>query len=78
MSDREKLLEWINQYCNRKDLTDEGAISLILDKLETQAQQEGIASESLGDYSVSFIQGQTGESNIAFRMLKSYKRQRIV
>ena len=46
MSDREKLLEWINQYCNRKDLTDEGAISLILDKLETQAQQEDIASES--------------------------------
>ena len=78
MSDREKLLEWINQYCNRSDLTDEGAISLILDKLETHAQQEGIASESLGDYSVSFMQGQMDEGNIAFRMLKSYKRQRIV
>lgn len=58
MERREKLLEWAKLYCNNPNLKDEGAFSIVLDKLEEYEKKDlSVKSESISRYSASYTDG---------------------
>ena len=72
---RANLLEWAKKYCNNPSLTDSGDFAMVLDKMEKVLESSGVASESLGDYSVTF------DKNSALGMkqlLSPYKRLKML
>lgn len=54
MIDRASLLAWSKKYCNNPDLVDADDFSIVLDRLSVIFSNSGVASQGLGDYSVSF------------------------
>ena len=70
---RSQILEWAKLYCNNPTLTDSGAFSYVLDKLEEAMTRLDITSESIADMSQSFgnIEGLNTKSLMApFRKYK--------
>ncbi len=80
---RENLLEWVRDYCNDPNLNDEGAIAIFLDRAEAwlNAHVAGVASESLGDYSVAFSRGTSLETALPTSLiifLRPYKKMKML
>ena len=80
---REDLLIWVRDYCKDQTLQDEGAISVFLDRAVAwlNAHVAGVASESLGDYSVTFSMSGQLEQNLPISLvalLRPYKKVKLL
>ena len=76
MTDREKVLDWVQRVCNDSTLEDVEGLSLIIDKLLVWFEQElGIASKTVSRYSVSYKS--TIPTDIGV-LLSPYRKLRIV